>query len=67
MTRQTEDTMYQIYTEIDKLGIRPEFEAQVKKMDKQKNINGKMFVKHGSTLSIKFLIKTNSIYIKKEL
>ena len=35
MTKNTEDTMNRIYTEVDKLGIRPHFEAQVKKMDKQ--------------------------------
>ena len=35
MTKNSEDTMYRIYTEVDKLGIRPQFEAQIRKMDKQ--------------------------------
>ena len=35
MTRQVEDTMYHIHTEVDRLGLRKEFDAQMRKMDKQ--------------------------------
>ena len=35
MTRQQEDTMYAIYEEVEKLGLRKEFDKQMKKMSKQ--------------------------------
>ena len=35
MTKQTEDTMYTIHQEVEKLGLRKEFDAQMRKMDKQ--------------------------------
>jgi hypothetical protein len=35
MSKQTEDTMYAIYEEVEKLGLRKEFEKQIKKMQKQ--------------------------------
>jgi len=35
MTRQTEDTMYYIHTEVERLGLRKQFNIQVKKMEKQ--------------------------------
>ena len=35
MTRQQEDTMYEIYMEVEKLGLRKKFDKQLKKMSKQ--------------------------------
>ena len=35
MSKQTEDTMYAIYTEVEKLGLRKKFNKQLKKMQKQ--------------------------------
>ena len=35
MTRQTEDTMYEIYTEVTESKLWDRFNAQLKKMDKQ--------------------------------
>jgi len=35
MSKQTEDTMYAIYTEIEQKGLRKKFNLQMKKMDKQ--------------------------------
>ena len=35
MTKQTEDTMYAIYTEVEKLGLRKKFDNQIKKLQKQ--------------------------------
>tara|TARA_B100000900_G_C20160348_1_gene545657 strand:- start:259 stop:435 length:177 start_codon:yes stop_codon:yes gene_type:complete len=35
MSKQTEDTMYAIYEEVERLGLRKEFEKQMKKMQKQ--------------------------------
>tara|TARA_Y100001963_G_C6554248_1_gene341248 strand:- start:267 stop:443 length:177 start_codon:yes stop_codon:yes gene_type:complete len=34
-TRQTEDTMYAIYKEVEELGLREKFNKQIKKMDTQ--------------------------------
>ena len=35
MSKQTEDTMYEIYTEVEKLGLRGEFDKQLKKLKNQ--------------------------------
>ena len=35
MTRQQEDTMYAIYEEVEKLGLRKKFDKQLQKMRKQ--------------------------------
>ena len=35
MTRQTEDTMYAIHTELTESGLWDKFNKQLKKMDKQ--------------------------------
>ena len=35
MTRQTEDTMYAIHTEVTQSGLKSEFDKQLKKMSKQ--------------------------------
>lgn len=35
MSKQTEDTMYAIYTEVEKKGLRKKFNLQMKKMNKQ--------------------------------
>ena len=35
MSKQTEDTMYAIYNEVEKLGLRKKFDKQLKKMQKQ--------------------------------
>ena len=35
MTRQTEDTMYEIYTEVTESKLWDKFNTQLKKMDKQ--------------------------------
>ena len=35
MSKQTEDTMYEIYIEVEKLGLRKKFDKQLKKMQKQ--------------------------------
>ena len=35
MTKQTEDTMYEIYMEVEKLGLRKKFDKQMEKMLKQ--------------------------------
>ena len=35
MTKQTEDTMYHIYTEVEKKGLRKKFDKQIKKMETQ--------------------------------
>ena len=35
MTSQQEDTMYEIYMEVEKLGLRKKFDKQLKKMQKQ--------------------------------
>lgn len=35
MTRQTEDTMYEIHTNVEKLGVRKEFDKQLEKMRSQ--------------------------------
>ena len=35
MSKQTEDTMYAIYEEVERLGLRKEFERQMKKIKKQ--------------------------------
>jgi len=36
MTRQTEDTMHEIYEEVEKKGLRKKFNKQLKKMETQK-------------------------------
>ena len=35
MSKQTEDTMYAIYNEVEKLGLRKKFDKQMEKMLKQ--------------------------------
>ena len=35
MTKQTEDTLFEINTSVDSLGIRKQFKAQLKKMASQ--------------------------------
>jgi len=35
MTSQQEDTMYEIYMEVEKLGLRKKFDKQIEKMLKQ--------------------------------
>ena len=35
MSKQTEDTMYEIYNEVERLGLRKKFDKQLKKMQKQ--------------------------------
>jgi hypothetical protein len=35
MSKQTEDTMYAIYEEIERLGLRKKFDKQMKKMSTQ--------------------------------
>ena len=35
MSKQTEDTMYAIYIEVEKLGLRKKFDKQLKKMSNQ--------------------------------
>ena len=35
MTKQTEDTLFEINTSVDNLGIRKQFKAQLKKMASQ--------------------------------
>tara|TARA_R110001592_G_scaffold125323_1_gene335184 strand:+ start:1652 stop:1825 length:174 start_codon:yes stop_codon:yes gene_type:complete len=35
MTKQSEDTMYEIYTKLEKIKLRPEFDKQLKKMESQ--------------------------------
>ena len=35
MTRQTEDTMYAIHTEVTQSGLKGKFDKQLKKMSKQ--------------------------------
>ena len=35
MSKQTEDTMYAIYEEVERLGLRKKFDKQLKKMQKQ--------------------------------
>ena len=35
MSKQTEDTMYAIYTEVEQKGLRKKFNKQLKKMQKQ--------------------------------
>ena len=35
MTSQQEDTMYEIYMEVEKLGLRKKFDKQLKKMRTQ--------------------------------
>ena len=35
MSKQTEDTMYQIHTELTESGLWPKFNKQLKKMDTQ--------------------------------
>ena len=35
MSKQTEDTMYAIYNEVEKLGLRKKFDKQLQKMQKQ--------------------------------
>tara|TARA_R100000315_G_C5180726_1_gene104794 strand:+ start:145 stop:318 length:174 start_codon:yes stop_codon:yes gene_type:complete len=35
MTRQQEDTLYAIYMEVEKLGLRKKFDKQIEKMSKQ--------------------------------
>jgi len=35
MSKQTEDTMYAIYTEVEQKGLRKKFDKQMKKMQKQ--------------------------------
>tara|TARA_B100001769_G_C21748434_1_gene410097 strand:+ start:128 stop:298 length:171 start_codon:yes stop_codon:yes gene_type:complete len=35
MTRQQEDTMYEIYMEVEKLGLRKKFDKQMEKMSTQ--------------------------------
>ena len=35
MSKQTEDTMYEIYIEVEKLGLRKKFDKQMEKMQKQ--------------------------------
>ena len=35
MTSQQEDTMYEIYMEVEQKGLRKEFDKQLKKMQKQ--------------------------------
>ena len=35
MSKQTEDTMYAIYTEIEQKGLRKKFDKQIKKMSTQ--------------------------------
>ena len=35
MSKQTEDTMYAIYNEVEQKGLRKKFDKQLKKMQKQ--------------------------------
>jgi hypothetical protein len=35
MSKQTEDTMYAIYTEVEQKGLRKKFDKQIKKMRTQ--------------------------------
>ena len=35
MTKQTEDTLFEVYTKVSEEGIRKEFDQQLSKMDKQ--------------------------------
>ena len=35
MSKQTEDTMYEIYNEVERLGLRKKFDKQLKKMRTQ--------------------------------
>ena len=35
MSKQTEDIMYAIYTEVEQKGLRKKFDKQLKKMQKQ--------------------------------
>jgi len=35
MTRQTEDTLFEIHTSVENLGIRKQFDTQLKKMGSQ--------------------------------
>ena len=47
MTKQSEDTLFEVYTKVDAEGIRKEFDRQLK------NINGKICVNDGSTRTIR--------------
>ena len=35
MSKQTEDTLHMIYTEVEEKGLRKKFDAQMRKMNKQ--------------------------------
>tara|TARA_R110002020_G_scaffold210597_2_gene416693 strand:- start:4303 stop:4491 length:189 start_codon:yes stop_codon:yes gene_type:complete len=35
MTKQSEDTMYEIYTKLEETKLRPQFDKQLKKMETQ--------------------------------
>ena len=35
MTKQSEDTIYEIYTSLEELGLRPKFDKQLEKMSTQ--------------------------------
>ena len=48
MTKQQEDTMYEIHTELTQSGLWDKFNAQLKKWKLKTNTNGKMFVNHGN-------------------
>lgn len=36
MSKQTEDTLYSVYLEVEKLGLKKQFNSQIKKMQSQK-------------------------------
>ena len=44
MTKQTEDTLFEIRTDIDRFGIRKEFDQQLKKMSSQEKHKWKSVV-----------------------
>ena len=64
MSKQTEDTMYEIHTELTQSKLWSKFNTQLKKMESQKNINGKLLVKDGSMLYNK-LKKSNGSNFRK--
>ena len=50
MTKQSEDTMYRIYEEVEEKKLRRKFDKQLKKMKPKRNTNIKIFVKGGNML-----------------
>ena len=41
MTKQEEDTMYEVYEKVETLGLRKKFDKQIKKMNTQEKHNNK--------------------------